>query len=76
MKCAPIPPRDLQAIFAPRDPAASLRASATHFEALGRPFDADFTRGLATAAARDPHLYTEWAEQQAERVERFLGASK
>jgi hypothetical protein len=64
----PIPARDLRAIFAPRDPAASLRESA-----MGRDFDAEFTADLARQAASNPDLFGTFALEQAARVERFLG---
>lgn len=67
MSARPIPAADLEAIFRP-SPAASLRASAAAFEAIGRTFDAEFSRQLAEGAAIDPSLYHDWARQQAERV--------
>jgi hypothetical protein len=69
----PIPARDLRAIFAPRDPAASLRESAMQFAAMGRDFDAEFTADLARQAASNPDLFGTFALEQAARVERFLG---
>ncbi len=78
---ASIPLRDLHAIFAPRDPASSLRESAMQFAIMGRTFDAQFTRELAEEAAATSGavweaLYSDFARQQAERVERFMGVSK
>jgi hypothetical protein len=64
----PIPNAHFDAIFAPRDPAASLRASADAFDALGDTFSADFSRRMARDAERDPTLYVTWAKAQAERV--------
>ena len=76
MAVQPIPLRDIHAIFAPRDPAASLRASATTFEALGHTFSADFCRQMADDAALWPALYSHWALEQAARAERLLGEAK
>lgn len=50
------------------NPAASLRASAKAFEAIGLKFDAKFTRGLAEAAEICPPLYAHHAREQAKRV--------
>ena len=50
------------------NPAASLRASASAFEALGMKFDAKFTRGMVEAAEICPPLYSHWAREQAARV--------
>lgn len=85
MSVLPIDPKMLRRIMEPAndigercfglrhttDPAASLRASATAFEALDRPFDADLCLGLADGAAVDPELYVFWAREQAERVARL-----
>lgn len=55
------------------DPAASLRASASAFDALGRDFDAAFSRRMARAAEIDPALYVKWAADQRERVRNLQG---
>ena len=71
MSVAPIPVRHLEAIYALRDPAASLLASTTAYEALGQQFSADFCREMADDAAAWPTLYQHWAAEQAARVERI-----
>lgn len=66
-----IDPAMLQRIMEP-DPAASLRASATAFEAIGQPHSADFCRQMATDCASmgsiGNALYQHWAREQADRV--------
>jgi hypothetical protein len=73
MSIAPIDAERIRRIFAPRDPAASLRESAMQFAAMGRDFDAEFTADLARQAASNPDLFGTFALEQAARVERFLG---
>jgi hypothetical protein len=51
------------------NPAASLRASAKSFEAIGLKRDAEFTLGMAEAAEICPPLYHHWAREQAKRVQ-------
>lgn len=72
-----ISPAILASIMEPRlCPAASLRSSATAFEALGQTFSADLCRTMATDCASmgsmGDALYRHWAREQAERVAQCL----
>lgn len=53
------------------NPAASLRASAATFRAIGQDFSADWSEEMADAADVMPALYHDFARQQRERAARL-----